>query len=298
MVKVLNNLVREPLFHFLAIGAMLYALSVKYGTATEAEPDNTITITTGEIDWLTQSFSQRWHRPPTPEEFEGILTAHIREKVLYLEALAMGLDQDDVIIRRRLAQKLEFLFQDLSDLKRPSEEELLAYFQDNLDNYQEPEVTTFTHVYVDPDARGDQTLDDAEQILTALKALDDPTQGHEELGDRFMLQSYYPRRPSLEIAKLFGKGFAQAIDELSPGQWHGPVLSGYGVHLVYVHDRSQEPPPTYEEVQSTILEDWQAEQRQKFNEQFVAGLMARHNIVIEDMTGEGEGAGEGEGKQQ
>jgi parvulin-like peptidyl-prolyl isomerase len=196
--------------------------------------------------------------------------------------MAMGLDKDDVIIRRRLSQKLEFLFQDLADAVPPEDQELQAFFEANRDRYQDPELITFTHVFLDPDRRGDQTLVDAETMLAEFRAQDDPTRDAADRGDLFMLQSYYPQRPEVEISKLFGWEFAKSVFELDPEQWHGPVLSGYGVHLVYVHDRTQAPPPSYDAVVERVTDDWQTDRRQAFNEEFVENLMSRYEITIED----------------
>ncbi len=280
----LTNVLRSPLLHFLVIGAVIYAAYAATNSAETVESSSTIKVTAGELGWLEESWTKRWNRPPTPAERQGLIDQHVRETVLYREALAMGLDKDDVIIRRRLGQKLEFLFQDLADSNPPTDEEVRDYFAANRDRYQEPEVMTLTHVFVDPDRRGDQTLTDARDILARLEALEPPTDGADELGDPFMLQAYYPERSEGELAKLFGGGFVQSVFELAPGRWHGPVLSGYGVHLVYVHGRTQSPPPDFESVRDRVAEDLQSEKRQEFNDEYVASLLARYDVIIEDTT--------------
>jgi hypothetical protein len=278
----LLTLARSPLLHFLLIGAVIYLLYGVSDRETASVSPDTITVTAGDIGWMEDSWQKRWNRPPTPQERKGLIDQYVRETVLYREALAMGLEKDDVIIRRRLAQKLEFLFQDLADAVPPDEPELRAYFETNRDRYQDPELLTFTHVFLDPDRRGEQTLADAEAMLAELRAQDDPTRDAADLGDLFMLQSYYPQRPELEISKLFGWEFARSVFELEPGQWHGPVLSGYGVHLVYVHDRLQAPPPSFDAVVERVTEDWQTDRRQAFNDEFVENLMGRYEVTIED----------------
>ncbi len=282
MSDTLRKTLHSPLLHFMVIGGLIYAA---YGwTATEsyARATETVHITSGEVDWLSESFASRWNRGPMPDELQGLLDAYVRETVLYREALAMGLDQDDVIIRRRLAQKLEFLFQDLADASAPSADELREYFAANPDRYEEPEYLTFTHVFIDPDKRGDSTLDDAEAILAELQALAEAPQGSPDVGDRFMLQGYYPERPQSEIAKLFGQGFTGSIMGLAVGEWHGPVLSGYGVHLVYIHERTPARPLSFEEVGTKVLEDLQGDRRKEFNEEFYASLLRRYEIIIDE----------------
>ena len=283
---------REPLLHFLFIGAAIYVL---YGAVAESVPeetDKTIVVSAGEVEWMRTSWQKRWNRPPTPEEFDGLIQQYIRETVLYREALTMGLNQHDQIIRRRLAQKLEFLAKDLVALTPPSEEELVAYFETHKDRYQQPTLYTFTQVFIDPDKRGDATLVDAEAIKATLIARGDAIEDAGSLGDDFMLQNYYPEKDPLEIQKFFGSGFAQSLVDLSPGEWHGPVLSGYGTHLVYVSSVIEPPPPTFANVRDRVVEEWTSERSEELNEQFYASLRESYTIVIEEpavMEEEGDG---------
>jgi len=194
----------------------------------------------------------------------------------------MGLNKHDQVIRRRLAQKLEFLAKDLVALTPPTDEELLAYFQAHQDRYQEPPLYTFTQVFIDPDKRGDATLTDAEAIKATLIARGDAIENAGALGDDFMLQSYYPERDPIEIRKQFGSGFAESLMDLSPKEWHGPVLSGYGTHLVYVSSIHQPPPPVFSEVRERVVQDWTTDRSEELNEQFYANLRDSYTIVIEE----------------
>ena len=196
----------------------------------------------------------------------------------------MGLDKDDTIVRRRLAQKLEFLSQDLIRPSPPSEAELLAYFEAHSERYRPPDLITMTHIFLDPDKRGDRTLEDAEAVKVELEALEQPPQDGRDFGDPFMLQSYYPERSQDELAKLFGGEFALSVFALEPERWHGPVLSGYGVHLVYLHQRQDAPAPTFSGVEDRVRQDWEEEKRRDLNEQFVAGLLDRYTVIIEEQT--------------
>ncbi len=272
---------REPLLHFVLIGAAIYLL---YGAFAESLPesdDKTIVVTAGEIEWMQTSWQKRWNRPPTPEEFDGLIQNYIRETVLYREALTMGLNQHDQVIRRRLAQKLEFLAKDLVALAPPTDKELQDYFDKNRNRYQEPGLYTFTQVFIDPDKRGDATLVDAEAIKAKLIAQGDAIDDPGALGDDFMLQNYYPEKDQLEIQKLFGSGFAESVVALSPGQWHGPVLSGYGTHLVYVHSINEPPAPVFAEVRERVVQDWTTDRGEEINAQFYASLRDQYTIVIE-----------------
>ena len=274
---------REPLLHFLVIGATLFGLYSFWGQQDAGEQERAITITTGEINWLTDNWKKRWNRPPTEQERAGIIDQYLREMILYREAVAMGLDKDDMVIRRRMAQKLEFLTQDLISPQPPTEDELRTYFETHMDRYKTPDLITMTHVFFDPDKRGDHTLQDAETTKTELIALNQPPQDARSFGDPFMLQSYYPERSEAELAKLFGRGFAEPVFKLAPQKWHGPVLSGYGTHLVYVHDRQESEPPTFAESEAQVRQEWESDKRKQLNEQFVASMIARYDVTIEEV---------------
>ena len=276
------KLLREPLVHFMFIGAVIYLL---YGVFAEPVPeadDKTIVVTAGEVEWMQTSWQKRWNRPPTAAEFDGLIQQYIRETVLYREALTMGLNNHDQVIRRRLAQKLEFLAKDLVALIPPTDEELQTYFEEHQDRYQEPALYTFTQVFIDPDKRGDATLDDAEKIKAALIAKGEAIEDAGALGDDFMLQTYYPEKDQVEIQKQFGSGFTESLLELSPGQWHGPVLSGYGVHLVYISSVSEPPAPVFAEVRERVVQDWTTDKGEELNEKFYANLRDQYTVVIEE----------------
>ena len=276
------KLLREPLVHFLFIGAAIYLLYGVFAEPALEETDKTIVVSAGEIEWMQTSWQKRWNRPPTDAEFDGLIQQYIKETVLYREALTMGLNKHDMVIRRRLAQKLEFLAKDLVALTPPSDEELLTYFSEHQDRYQEPALYTFTQVFIDPDKRGDKTLARAEAIKVSLIAEGEAIDDAGALGDDFMLQNYYPEKDRVEIQKLFGSGFTESLVDLSPGQWHGPVLSGYGVHLVYVSNINEPPAPVFAEVRERVTQDWKTDRGEELNEQFYASLRDQYTIVIEE----------------
>jgi hypothetical protein len=276
------KILREPLLHFIFIGAAIYLLYAVFAEPAAEETDKTIVVSTGEIEWMNTAWQKRWNRPPTTEELEGLINQYIKETVLYREALTMGLNKHDQVIRRRLAQKLEFLAKDLVALTPPTEEELKAYFIAHQSYYTERPRFTFTQVFIDPDKRGDTTLDDAERIKATLIAKGKNIDDVSESGDDLMLQNYYPEKDQAEIQKQFGSGFAESLVELSPGQWHGPVLSGYGVHLVYVHNIVKPPAIAFDEVRERVMLDWETEKGIELNEQFYDSLREQYTIIIEE----------------
>ena len=280
--KIILKIIKNPLLHFLLIGGAIYWGYTALTTEATPEPTNTIRISKGEIQWLRDSWEKRWRRAPTKEEFQGLLDEYTRETVLYRHAMAMGLDENDIIIRRRLTQKLGFLFRDLADLKPPTEQELRGYFEANVKQYQEPEVMTFTNVFIDPDRRGEKTIPEAKALLEKLKKQKEPTRETGNLGDPFMLQNYYPTRNKQEISKLFGAEFAKSLFGLSAGKWHGPVLSGYGTHLVYIHDRTTPPPPDFKATRDRVLQNWIDAKRKRLYDEQCAAILDRYNVIIED----------------
>ena len=282
MRKAFTDLARQPLLHFLVIGA---AIALLYGWLADpdaAGPDRTIRITAANISRLQAEWRARWNRAPTPEELDGLIRAQTREAALYREALAMGLNEDDPVIRRVLVRKLEGIARDLVELSlSPTEQDLATYFAEHADRYRPPPLITFTHVFVDPDRRGEQTLRDADGILAELQSRGRPTEGIEDVGDPFMLQRYYPEKTEQRIASLFGREFARSVFELPTGRWHGPVLSGYGTHLVYVDGRTEFPAPTLAKVEERVRQDWVDDEREKITEQYFAQLLARYDVIVE-----------------
>jgi peptidyl-prolyl cis-trans isomerase C len=276
------KLLREPLVHFMFIGAIIYALYGAFAESVVEETDKTIVVTAGEIEWMQSSWQKRWNRPPTAQEFDGLIQQYIKETVLYREALTMGLNKHDMVIRRRLAQKLEFLAKDLVALTPPSEAELQAYFDEHQTSYQQPTLYTFTQVFFDPDKRGDATLDDAEAVKATLIELGDAIDDPGALGDGLMLQNYFPQKDRSEIQKNLGSGFSDTLITLAPGQWHGPVLSGFGVHLVYVNSVIEPPPPAFAELRERVVADWSLDRGEELNDRFYASLREQYSIVIEE----------------
>ena len=275
------KLLREPLLHFLFIGAAIYLAYGLFAEPVQQADDKTITVTVGEVEWMQSSWQKRWNRPPTHEELDGLIQQYIHETVLYREALTMGLNKHDRVIRRRLAQKLEFLAKDLVSLTPPSEQDLQGWFDEHQASYRRPTLYTFTQVYIDPDKRGDATLADAERIKAELVAMGDTLADAGALGDRFMLQNYYPQKDRVEIQKQFGGGFTQSLTELSPGRWHGPVLSGYGVHLVYVQQVIEPPAPALADVRQRVMQDWKTAKSEELNQQFYASLREQYTVIVE-----------------
>ncbi len=276
-----KSIFKEPLLHFILIGALLYVGYVKLNNYANREK-NIIIVTNAEIELLEQSWQMKWNRPPTAQEKEGLIKNHIRDNVLHRSALEMGLQKQDAIIKMRLVQKLKYLGADLIQPPQPNEAELVRYFEENREQYKLPDFVTITHIFFDPDKRNETTLGDAEKAMKILENQDDPTSNISSFGDVFMLASYYPNRSKLELRKLFGSGFTESVFALEPGRWHGPVLSGYGTHLVFVHNHDSKELPEYTEVRDLVRENWMIQTKADLQQKYIDGLMARYQIIIED----------------
>jgi len=283
MLAAVRRIAGQPLVQYLVLGAIIYGLWAWIGGSAQPDDGRTIVITATDVSRLDAAFRARWNRPPTNNELLELVRDHARETALYRHALAMGLDQNDPTIRRMLSRKLQTLTQNLVELSlSPTEEELRSFFETGVERYRPPPSITFTQIFVDPDQREDETLDDAAEILGELRALDDPTARAGQFGDPFMLQSYYPAKSGLEISKLFGKGFTESVFALEPGSWHGPVLSGYGVHLVYVHHIDTPPAPDFAAVEAQVRQEWMDLKRRELEEETIDQILSSYEIVFEE----------------
>jgi len=276
--------VRQPLVQFLVLGTVFYGLYAWRGGSGAGEPDKVILVTAVEVSRLDAAWRARWNRAPTQEELTGIVKDYVQEIALYRHAVAMGLDQNDAVVRRMLGRKLLGLAQNLLEFSlAPTDQDLRTYFDENVERYQPPDLITITTLFIDPDKRGDETLEDAQAILDTLRSLGRPTDGVAAHGDPFMLQSYYPQKSNAEIARLFGQGFSGPVFDLAPGEWHGPVLSGYGVHLVYVHQLVESPAPDFADVQEQVKQEWLEAKRRELQEQYVKDVIDSYDVVFEDL---------------
>jgi peptidyl-prolyl cis-trans isomerase C len=276
----LRKLAREPLLHFLLIGAGIYGLYGLFATGDAENSERVVAVSSGDIKAMTNQWRRTWNRPPTEDELARIIRSHVRIKILHREALAMGLDKGDIVIEKRLAQKVEYLAQNLITPEDPSDKILAERYTANADRFKQPDLYSVAQIYFDPDKRGQKTLDDAKAALVQLEAPDKLPSSYDDYGDRLMLQSYYADISQAELAKLFGMAFGEQVVKLEPGVWHGPILSGYGAHLVLVNDIVLVPPPEFADIKEQLKEEWIAEQVTELSERFIDNLISRYEIVV------------------
>jgi hypothetical protein len=274
------KILREPLFHFLVLGAALFFVHAVASDVFSTDASRRIEITEPEIEFLAAGFGRQWQRPPTADELRALVDGRVREEVLYREALAVGLDQD-VVVRRRMVQKMELLSEDLATLADPTDTELQAFFQERREEYRVPPRISFSHVYFNTDRRGPAAEEDARRALAELRAATPPPLRAPERGDRFMLPHDYALRSPREVQQTFGARFAETLFELEPG-WHGPVVSGYGIHLVYIGERVDDRIPEYGEVRDRLVIDYNRMRRERANELLYEGLVGGYEIEIDE----------------
>jgi parvulin-like peptidyl-prolyl isomerase len=233
---------REPLLHFLLIGAALFIL---YGLQNDqpVNDDNRIIISEANIDRLLTLWEKKWQRLPSQSELDGMIEAQIREEVLYRESLAMGLDQNDSIVRRRLAQKVEFIFSDLASQVEPSDSELAQYLAAHADKFEVPARISFQQIYLNSDKRGAHVQSDAKNLLDKLTQPDSSVD-IVAAGDPFMFGQQHENLTVHGVSRLFGKDFANKLFSLQAGSWQGPVQSGYGLHLVQISNMTAPVQPS------------------------------------------------------
>jgi PPIC-type PPIASE domain len=277
---MLKSLAREPLVHFLLLGALLFALDAWLRPApTAGSPGGEIVISEARVRSMAQNFARTWQRTPTREEIDGLVESFVREEVMVREALALGLDRDDPIIRRRLQQKVEFVSEQGAALARPTDDELRAYLKAHPEAFViEPRVT-FEQITLDPTRRADAAAD-ARRLLEQLNRAGGKADAT-ALGDRLLLlEPRYEAAPQAEVARLFGAEFAAALPRQPVGRWVGPIASGYGLHLVRIEGIEPGGTPALDEVRPQVEREWTNNRRQELSKALYDKLRAKYTVTV------------------
>ncbi len=280
---MLNKWLREPLLHFLLIGAALFVI---YSLQNDdvIDDSNRIVISQAHLSRLVAAWEKRWQRPPTQTELDGLIEQQIREEVLYREALGMGLDKHDSIVRRRLAQKVEFISADIAAQVEPSDAELAEYLKANAGKFELPGRVSFDQVYFNADKRGASVEQDALQLQAEL-GKPGTVVDFDSAGDAFMFGQQHENVTQTDVARLFGEGFSEDIFALPAGDWQALVSSGYGLHLVRINNKTAAIQPELTTVRDKVRVEWLSEQRRLIDEAFYQSLRQRYDIVVEDTVG-------------
>jgi len=274
---ILRALIREPMFHFLVVGALMFGIAEMI---EHHRSQYRIVVTPERRTRLAESYRQQYGSSPGDRQFDTLLRNYVREEILYREALALGLDRDDEIVRRRLAQKITFLQQDLAFFEAPTEAEVRAWYDSHRDQYTEPDRRSFTHIYFSPDAGDSEARTRAEQALTQV--------AHEQnvrdpgLGDAFPGSSDLVDIDADSAERLFGKSeLKDAIYAAPIATWSGPYRSGFGWHLIYVTHATAGQALAYEDVRDRATQDFEDSRRTSLNQAAIDTIARRYEVVEE-----------------
>jgi hypothetical protein len=275
----MKSLLREPLIHFVLIGAMLFLL-FELLNDPDSQQSSRIVITNGQIEFLKASFSRTRQRSPGKEELKGLIDGYVREEIFYREALALGLDNNDMVIRRRLNQKLELMSDDLAGITVPLDEDLQQFIKTHAERFiTEPQIT-FRHIYLNVYQRGNAVMDEAARLLAILSEKAN-TSEPDTLGDNLMLPKTFNLSPVSNIAKMFGEPFSLELIKSKPGQWTGPVQSGYGLHLILVTEIIDGRLPSLDEIRETVEWEWSAAHKKELKEKIYNEFREKYTVVFE-----------------
>jgi hypothetical protein len=266
------------LLHFLVLGAALFGLYSLVDKEDNEAPEQ-IVISEQRIVTLAEGFARTWRRPPTEAELQGLVEDHIRDEVFYREGRAAGLDRDDVIIRRRVRQKMEFLVDDMA-AEEPLDEQLAAYLAANPERFRTEDRLTFRQIFLSATRRGSSLEGDAKEIaeaLTRASAPADPT----ELGDPFLLGEEFRQMSESGVASTFGEEFAKQLAGVEPGRWQGPIPSSFGAHFVFIDERTKAGVSSLDTVREAVKREWLNERRIEAENKLYRTLRDRYQIVVE-----------------
>ncbi|MGL1885822.1 MAG: peptidylprolyl isomerase [Reichenbachiella sp.] len=262
-----SKIFKEPLVHFGIIGVALFIL---FSFVNEDETDTQIVIDQYDINEIVSKWNLQWQRDPSPDELKNLLDNYIKEEIFYREALAMNLDHNDEIVKRRMAQKMQFLTQDIANDLVPSDEELSEFMSQSRDKYLKEKTISFEQVYFSPDSR-ENPLQDAQTALEKNKIK----------GDYSPIKNLYTQVALSRIRADLGLTFARLLDSLSvQDQWQGPFTSGLGVHLIKVNSIISSESIPLEKVKQQVTDDYIYDAQQQMNEDIFNGLLEKYEVKL------------------
>ena len=272
-------LLREPLLQFLVLGAALFGL---FSIVDKKDANNApvkIVISTARVANLADGFTRTWRRLPTQQELQALVENDIRDEVFYREGKAAGLDRDDIVIRRRVRQKMEFIAEDIVG-EEPTAEQLAAYVTSHPERFKVEDRLTFRHVFLSATERSSTITGDVKQIADVL-AHADAAVDTAALGDPFLLGEEFNRVLQSEVARTFGESFARQLSVFEQGRWQGPISSSFGQHFVFVNERAQGGLPAFDTVRQAVHREWANARRGEAVQKLYRTLRERYEIVVE-----------------
>jgi hypothetical protein len=275
---VLTRLLREPLVHFFALALVIFAANGLFNREGTPAPDHII-VSISKIGQLATIFAKSWQRPPTADELKGLIDEYVKEEIFVREAIALGLDKDDTVIRRRLSQKMEFLSDAAVDALSPTDADLALYLESHPADFEVEPMLAFQQIFLNPDRHREKVDQDAASILEVL--LTSPETDPASLGDATLLPADLPLTAKTAVAQTFGPDLAEALDKALPGRWIGPVKSDFGLHLVRVSELKPARIPALTEVRDAVAREWSNAKRKELEKHRLAELLKRYEITVE-----------------
>lgn len=270
----MKQLLKEPLLHFMLIGAGLFGIYAWVNPSEEASPDQ-IVVSQGRIEQMISIYEKTWQRLPSEEELKALVDDYVLEEIYYRQAQEMGMDQDDTIIRRRMRQKLEFLTDEVLLAEDVDEQVLEQYLADNADAFREDARYSFEQVYINPQKHGDGLDAYLEEVGSGLRV------GSEVQSDSYFVAREHSDLPAWKVDREFGQDFADQLNGLNMGEWSEPISSGLGIHFVRLSKRDAGRLPDLADVHDKVKREWihhqKLEKRRALNEKF----LERYEVVIE-----------------
>lgn len=285
MPSVLQRLLKEPLLHFAVLGLLIFAAFSLLTPKSVAPPPSAIVVTAAQIDQMVTLFAKTWQRPPNAAELKGLIDDRIAEEVFFRQALALGLEKDDSVIRRRLRQKMEFMTDAEVEALKPTDADLQGYLDAHAADYQVDPQVAFEQVFLSRDRRGDALHADAAALLAQLVA--SPDSDTSALGDPSLRPPSQPLTPVSQIGSDFGPEFTAALEKAPTGVWSGPIASSYGLHIVRVTGRQDGRTPLLAEVREAVLRDWSNAERQRLGKAELDKMKAAYTITVEPYPASG-----------
>jgi hypothetical protein len=277
----LGRILREPMVHFLIIGMAIFVLSARFGGEQVSAPRDRIVVTEGRIQQLAQIFTKTWQRPPTGQELRGLVDAYVKEEIYYREALELGLDRDDTIIRRRLQQKMVFLAEPSEDALAATDIELKAYLAANQAEFRIEPALAFEQIFIDPKRSEETVVTRIKKLLMEVRGApsDADLRG---FGDPTLLPQAMGLTSISLIDRKFGKEFGEQLVQLPSNVWSGPIRSVYGIHLVRVTERREGYDPPLADIRTAVERKWRYAQRAAFQKAEYERMRNKYEIVVPD----------------
>lgn len=271
----IQSILREPLVHFLLIGMLLFLL---YGrVASEGSDSRRIEVSAARIEDLSRQYQKVWSREPSAQELNALVQAYVHDEVLYREGLAMGLDGDDPVIKRRVRQKLEVMSEESGNQQAPSDTELSAYLDKHADKFRQAPIVSFEQVFFSGEGTVAEVERQSREAVAALNQGADPA----GIGQATMLPARVADMPLDLVAREFGEEFAKKLGALPLRIWQGPVASGFGAHVVRITARRPAELPPLASIRPQVLREWENDRRGRNRAQAYQGMLKNYEVIID-----------------